>query len=141
MLRLLVCSATVAVFATAAAAQTIVINPNKSHVLPSSAAEQVRISLGINMFVPTASSDSAQALKAQENGRKLIYQAAGQECELLLSTIASNCTLESVNINVQHVAGNPNFGQRSEGYNINGNISYRIFTKEPRAETPPKTTP
>jgi hypothetical protein len=130
-----------AALVTAASAQTIVINPNKTGVMPPPAAQQVRISLSMSMFVPAASNDSAQALKAQEDGRKMVYDAAGQECDVLRATLASSCTLESININVQYVPGNQNFGQRSEGYNINGNVAYRISTKEPRAETPSQTSP
>jgi hypothetical protein len=126
---------------TGASAQTIVINPNKAGMMPPLAVQQVRISLSINMFVPIASNDSAQALKAQEDGRKMVYAAAGQECDVLRATIASGCTLESININVQPVLGNQNFGQRSEGYNINSNVGYRISIKEPAAETPAQTNP
>lgn len=142
MLRLSLSCTILAALVTAASAQTIVINPNKTGgMIPSPAAEQVRISLSISTFVPVVGNDSAQSLKAQESGRKMVYDAAGQECDLLRATLASSCTLESININVQYVpGGNPNFGQRSEGYNINGNISYRILTKEPRAETP-RTNP
>jgi hypothetical protein len=129
MLRLSLCCSVLVALVTAASAQTIVINPNKTGVMPSPAAEQVRISLAINMFVPALASDSAQALAAQENGRKMVYQAAAQECEVLRATIANSCTLESININVQYVAANQNFAQKAEGYNINGSINYRIISK------------
>lgn len=130
MLRLSVVSVLIAVFASVASAQTIVINSNKDHVLPSSTtAAQVRVSLGINMFMPASGDDSAQSLKAQEDGRKLIYEAASHECELLRATIASDCQLEAINLNVQHVNANQNFNQKADGYNINGNMNYRIVTK------------
>jgi hypothetical protein len=117
--------------ATAASAQTIVINPNKTGVLPSTrSAQQVRVSLGVSMFVAAPTDDSQISLKAQEDGRKLIYEAAGHECELLRATIASDCHLDSINLNVQRVNANQNFGQRGDGYNINGNMSYSILTKE-----------
>jgi hypothetical protein len=96
------------------------------------AVEPVRVSLSINMFVPAADDDSAQALKAQEDGRKMIYEAASHECDLIRATIASDCRLESININVQRVPANPNFNpnfaQRA-GYNINGSMNYRIGVK------------
>ncbi|MGB7037298.1 MAG: hypothetical protein WBD71_17430 [Xanthobacteraceae bacterium] len=129
MLRLSVVSVLIAAFASVASAQTIVINSNKDHVLPSSTtAAQVRVSLGINMFMPASGDDSAQSLKAQEDGRKLIYEAASHECELLRATIASDCQLEAINLNVQHVNANQNFN-KADGYNINGNMNYRIVTK------------
>jgi hypothetical protein len=116
-------------FATAASAQTIVINPNKSGVLPATGAESVRVSLGISMFVPAPGDDSAQSLKAQEDGRKTVYEAAGHECDVLRATIAASCTLESININVQRVFANQIFGQKVDGYNINGSMNYNVVTK------------
>ena len=120
------------VFAVAADAQTIVINPDKSAVLPPSAAsaEPVRISVGVSTFVPTPSGDSEQALKAQEDGRRMIYQIAGRECAIMREVLASDCRIDSININVQHVAANRNFNEpKVDGFNINGNISYRISPK------------
>jgi hypothetical protein len=122
-------SAIFVAFATAASAQTIVINPSKPGVMAPGRPEQVRVSLGISMFVPSPGDDSAQALKAQEDGRKTVYEAAGHECDLLRAAIAASCTLESININVQRVFANQNFGQRGDGYNINGNVTYSIVTK------------
>jgi hypothetical protein len=130
MLRLSLVSVLAAAFATAASAQTIVINPTKSGVLPSPAVQQIRISLGVNMFVPAPGDDSAQSLKAQEDGRRMVYQAAAHECDVLRDTIARDCTLESININVQHVPANQNYGQQKvDGYNVNGSINYNIVPK------------
>jgi len=67
-------------------------------------------------------------LKAQEDGRKMIYEAATRECETLRATIASDCHLESININVQRMSANQGYGQR-QGYNINGSMNYRIGVK------------
>lgn len=129
MRRLLFVTVLIAVFASAAPAQTIVINPNKlGEPPPPRAAEQVRVSLGMNLFMAVPGDDGAQALKAQEEGRKLVYETAAHECEVLRATIAGECTLEAVNVNVQRVS--PNQGmQRAEGYNINANINYRVTTK------------
>jgi hypothetical protein len=118
--------------ATAAPAQTIVINPNRQGMPPPLPATQpIRISLSVNMFVPTPGDDSAQALKAQEDGRKMIYQAAARECDVLRDVIAKDCRLESININVQHVPANQNFnGAKVDGYSINGNIGFQIEPKD-----------
>jgi hypothetical protein len=129
MRRYVVLPAIFLAVATAASAQTIVINPNKTGVLPANRAESVRVSLGISMFVPAPGDDSAQSLKAQSDGRQTIYEAAGHECDILRATIASNCTLESININVQRVFANQNYGQKADGYNINGTMNYNIVTK------------
>jgi hypothetical protein len=136
MLRSALSFVIAATFATAASAQTIVINPNKVPMPPAAGAAPIRVSLGMSMFVATPANDSAQSLKAQEDGRKMIYVSAGQECDLLRATIASSCRLESINVNVQRVFGNQNFGSKVDGYNINGNMSYVIAPKEPGAVTP-----
>jgi hypothetical protein len=131
MLRFVLSSALLLCITTASA-QTIVINPDKNRVAPTVTAEPVRISLSMSMFVPVADEDSAQALKAQEDGRRMIYEAAAHECDLLRAAIATDCRLESININVQRVPNNPNFNpnftQRS-GFNINGSMNYRVGVK------------
>jgi len=133
MLRLFLMPATLIVtFAVSAAAQTIVINPDKSGVSPQArgGTESVRITVGLNTFTPAPAGDGDAALKAQEDGRRLIYEIAGHECAMMLQALASDCHIESINVNVQHVPANQNFnGARGEGYNINGNISYRIAPK------------
>jgi hypothetical protein len=126
MLRVLLSSALL-LCVSAASAQTIVINPDKNRVQPAAIAEPVRVSFSINTFFPAAEDDGAQALKAQEDGRKMIYEAASHECDLLRATIASDCRLESININVQRVSPNQ-YGQRA-GYNVNGSMNYRIGVK------------
>jgi hypothetical protein len=132
MLRPVLISAMLMTFAVSADAQTIVINPDKSGVLPpaKTMSEPVRISVGVNTFAPAPAGDGDQALKAQEDGRRMIYEIAGRECAIMRDVLASECHIESININVQRVSGNQNFnGSRGDGYNINGNISYRIVPK------------
>jgi hypothetical protein len=131
MLRLFLLPLFVSVFATAASAQTIVINPNERSMAPISkpAPELLRISVGVNTFVPAPSGDGEQAFKAQEGGRRMVYELAAHECAILREVIASECQLESININTQHVT-NQNFGQsRVDGYNVNGTINLRIVPK------------
>jgi len=133
MLRSFLMPAMLVAFAVSADAQTIVINPaDKSGVLPPAKAttEPVRISVGVSTFAPAPSGDGDQALKAQEEGRRMIYEIAGRECAIMRDVLASDCHIESININVQRVSGNQNFnGPKGDGYNINGNISYRIVPK------------
>ena len=112
------------VLATTASAQTIVVRPNDRPLMPG-AAEQVRVSVGVNLFVPL-SDNSDQALKAQEDSRRAIYNLAEHECGILNDVLASDCHLESVNVNVQRGQA---FGQQKDGLNINGNISFRIVPK------------
>jgi hypothetical protein len=112
--------------ATTASAQTIVVRPNDRPLMPG-AAEQVRVSVGVNLFVPL-SDNSDQALKAQEDSRRAIYNLAEHECGILNDVLASDCHLESVNVNVNVQRGQA-FGQQKDGLNINGNISFRIVPK------------
>jgi hypothetical protein len=115
---------------SAASAQTIGVIADKSRIAPGAMVEApVRVSLGINMFVPASDTDTAQALKAQEDGRKMIYEAAMHECEVLRASIASDCRLESINVNIQRVSASQNYAQRTDGYNISGSMSYRIGVK------------
>ena len=143
MLRFALLPAVLFALASAAHATTIVINPNRTpgvlpSALPPPAVEPIRVSLGINTFVPTpAGGDPEQVLKAQEAGRKLVYESAAHECDVLRTTIAKDCAIESININVQHVPANQNFAQgRVDGYNINGNVNFRVSAKQPAAANP-----
>ncbi len=128
MLRKYLLSALVAVFATAASAQTIVVNPRQS-MAPVSA-EQIRITVGVNTFVPAPADNGEEALKAQEAGRRMMYELAAHKCAILIDVLASECRLESVNVNVQRAPSNQFAAQqRAEGFNMNGNIVFRIVAK------------
>jgi hypothetical protein len=131
MLRACLLPTLVAAVATAASAQTIEIRPNRPSVEMPSTVEPVRITLGVNMFMHAPNDDSEQALKAQEAARRMIYDLAGHECAILRDVLATECRLESINVNVQRVPGNQ-FGaqqQKVEGFNVNGNIGFRIAPK------------
>ena len=64
----------------------------------------VRVNVNVNMSQPVSASDRGSLASLQTNARKKIYETAGDECKLLLSTIASECRLESLNVtsNVQN---------------------------------------
>jgi hypothetical protein len=111
---------------TAASAQTIVVKPAER---PSSP-QQIRVSIGVNMFVPAADDNSEQSLKSQEDARRKVYELASHECTLLRDILASDCQLESINVNLQRVNINPNWNQQQrEGFNVNGNIGLRVAPK------------
>ncbi len=125
MLRLYLLPALITAFTTAAAAQTIVVKPNERAMMPAMA-DQVRIQVGVNMFVPLSDS-SDQSIKAQEDARRVVYDLAEHECAVLREVLASECRLDSINVNIQR---NQNFGQpQRDGLNINGNVSFRIVPK------------
>jgi hypothetical protein len=86
---------------------------------------EVRIQVNMNFFVTAPASNTEAAVKAQENARRVLYDSAGRECELLKAVIASECRLESVNVNMNRNYGN----QQPEGFNANGSFTYRVMLK------------
>ena len=60
----------------------------------------VRVQLGINFFLPGPTNDGEEAAKIRDRARRSIYEMAGRECGVLLDTIASECRLDSVTVNL-----------------------------------------
>lgn len=106
-----------------AAAQQIVIQPRAATALE--AKSDIRVTVGMNFFAQAPVGDAEAASKAQEQARRVLYEAAARECGVLQSVIASDCRLESININVNRTYGN----QQPEGFNANGNFSFHIKLK------------
>src|SRR5579884_1728320 len=105
--------------AGSAAAQQIVIQPRPA---AAETRTDIRVVVGMNFFAPAPVANAEAASKAQEQARRVLYEAAARECELLQSVIASECRLDSININVSRTYGN----QQPEGFNANGNFSFHI---------------
>jgi hypothetical protein len=85
----------------------------------------VRVQSSINFFVagPTGESDEAQKLR--DRARRIVYEMAGRECDLLREVLAKDCRLESVNTNI-----NRQFGQQQqEGFNVSGSMNLQITMK------------
>jgi hypothetical protein len=61
---------------------------------------EIRIQVNMNFFVPGAVNNMEESLKAQEDARKALYMSAGRECEVLKAALASECHIESVNVNI-----------------------------------------
>jgi hypothetical protein len=123
MLRICLVTAFAIAGAIAAHAETtIVLNPKERPMMPG--AEQVRVSVGINMFVPLTDGGD-HSIKAQEDARRMVYDLADHECAILREILASECRLESINVNVQR----NQFGQQKDGLNVNGNVGFRIVPK------------
>ena len=123
MVRLVFAAVSVFLCAVVAAnAQTV--EQHKSVAMPASK-NNVRVQVSMNFFVPAPMSDSNAAVKAQEQARRTLYESAARECEVLLAVIASECRLESINVNM-----NRNYGQQQpEGFNANGNFSFHVTMK------------
>lgn len=122
MLRICLTAMFVIAGAVAAHTQTIVVKPNDRPMMPGG--EQVRVSVGINLFIPL-SEGGDQSVKAQEDARRIVYDLAGHECAVLREVLASECRLESINVNVQR----NQFGPQRDGLNVNGNVGFRVVPK------------
>jgi hypothetical protein len=68
---------------------------------------------------------SDASLKAQEDARRSLYRSAMRECDVLKSSIASECRLETLNVNINRSYGSP----QNEGFNANGNFTFRVMLK------------
>ncbi len=90
---------------------------------PDAARGEVRVQVNVNFFVAGTVNQSAESLQAQENARRSLYERAGKECEVLKATLAGECRLISVNVNI-----NRQFGQQ-EGFNANGSFAFAITPK------------
>ncbi|HLH12068.1 MAG TPA: hypothetical protein VKV77_09350 [Methylovirgula sp.] len=89
---------------------------------------EVRVNSSFNMSDPVAASDEPALLVKQAAARKAVYEIAGQECKLLMETIASQCRLESLNVN-SSVQGQAFRDPATLYLSTNGNASFRILLK------------
>ena len=86
---------------------------------------EIRVLVNIGFFVPGLVNGSEASLKAQEDARSALYHSAARECEVLKAAIATECRIESVNVNI-----NRNYGQpQNEGFTANGNFGYKVTLK------------
>jgi hypothetical protein len=77
--------------------QRLVIQPPLSMLRMEGA---VRVTTSVNLFVPGPTGESDDAQKSRDNARRMIYETAAHECDLLRDTLAKECRLESVNVNI-----------------------------------------
>ena len=128
-MRLYVLPALLVAFATTASAQTMIVRPNIP-VATQPSVSQVRVSVGVNLFIPAPNATTDQAAKAEEDGRRAVYEVAAHECTVLRDVLANDCRLDAINVNVQHMPAGQNWGQEKvEGYNVNGNVTFLITPK------------
>jgi hypothetical protein len=72
---------------------------------------------------PTGEGEEAQKLR--DRARRIIYEMAAHECDLLREILAKDCRMESINSNIGRQMGQ----QQQEGYNINGSMNFQITLK------------
>lgn len=104
------------------AAQQIVIQQRPGGPEPKG---EVRVQVNMNFFVNAPTNDTEASVKAQENARRVLYDRAARECDLLKATLASECRLESVNVSMNRNYG----GAQPEGFNANGSFSFKVTLK------------
>ncbi len=86
----------------------------------------VRVQSNINLFMPGPTGDGEDAQKLRDRARRVIYEMAARECDLLREVLAKDCKLESVNNNLNR----QNFGsQQPDGYTVNGSMTLQITLK------------
>lgn len=85
----------------------------------------VRVQLQIQMFITGPTDESEEAERQRERARKMLYDMAARECELMRNTIANDCRLENVNVNLNRQGG-PN---QPNGYMVMGSMAYQITLK------------
>ena len=86
----------------------------------------VRVQSNINLFIAGPAGDGEEAQKLRDRGRRMVYEMAAHECDLLREVLAKDCKLESLSSNI----GRQQYGsQQAEGYSVNGSMSMVITLK------------
>ena len=92
---------------------------------PSRQEGQVRLQSSINFFIAGPSGESEEAQRLRDRARRLVYEMAAHECDLLRDVLAKECRMESVNVNIGRQFGR----EQQEGYNVNGSMNLQITLK------------
>ncbi|MEH2509893.1 hypothetical protein V1291_001247 [Nitrobacteraceae bacterium AZCC 1564] len=117
-------------FAACASVMLMTSATAQSPLFPEGRSRQdgsVRVQSSLNFFVPGPTGDSEEAQKLREKARRMIYETAARECDLLKDTLAKDCRLENVNSNINT---NRQYGPApQDGFTINGSMSFQITLK------------
>jgi hypothetical protein len=84
----------------------------------------VRVQASVHLFLPGPTDDSEEGQKQRDRARRMIYEMAGRECDLLREVLAKECRLDSITSNLG-VQTSPT----ARGYNVNGTMSLQITLK------------
>jgi hypothetical protein len=85
---------------------------------------EVRVVVNVNYSVPGPFGDGDDAIKVQENARRVLYSVADRECAVLRETLATECRLEAVNVNV-----NRQRHSQQDLLNANASMTFRVRLK------------
>jgi hypothetical protein len=86
----------------------------------------VRVQSALSFFVPGPTGEGGEAQKLRDRVKASLYENAAHECDLLKATLANDCRLESVNVNIN---SNRQIGSQQEGFNVNGSTVLHITLK------------
>ena len=85
----------------------------------------MRIQSNISFFIAGPTGEGEEAQKLRDKARRIVYEMAAHECDLLREVLAKDCRMESVNNNNI----NRQIGQQQEGDTVNGSMSLQISLK------------
>jgi hypothetical protein len=106
----------------------LVAGPAAAQMPPRGGDGLVRIQSNISFFLPAPTGEGEEAQKGRDRARRIVYEMAARECDLLRETLAKDCRLESVNANIN--TNRADYGrQQIEGYGVNGSMSLQITLK------------
>lgn len=88
------------------------------------------VSVQYMLRLPLKSDDVAEQESVMEKGRRRLYEIGARECDAILATLASSCTLSSLNVQSN------NYRQRNEDYfvTLTANAQYQIELKSEGAD-------
>jgi hypothetical protein len=89
----------------------------------------VRVQDNLSLFLPGPTGEGDEAQKLREKGRRIVYEMAAHECDLLREVLAKDCRVENVNVNLNATGGRQFNQQQQEGINLNGSMSLQIILK------------
>jgi hypothetical protein len=93
--------------------------------VPARQEGSVRVQSSITFFVAGPAGEGEEAQKLCDRARRMVYEMASRECDLLREVLAKDCRLEMINSNV-----NRQFGpQQQEGLNVNGSMNLQVTLK------------
>jgi hypothetical protein len=86
----------------------------------------VCIQSSVNLFIAGPTADGEEAEKLPDRARRMVYEMAAHECDLLQEAPAKDCRLEPVTSNLNR----QQFGsQQSDGHMVNGSMSLHLTLK------------
>jgi hypothetical protein len=125
---ILAATAFCALLTTSAVAQTNMLKSgNDNGVTPPHQDAPIRVQSSVNLTLPGPTNDGEDAQKLRDRAKRMVYDMAAHECDLLRETLAKDCRLEAVSSNVS--GGRQNYGQQVDGYNVNGQLTLVVTPK------------